>query len=121
MRTIEYSPDASGMRSSRLSSLRAGLLDLLGHPRLGDRLGQLRDLGRLLVALAELLLDVAELLAQDELALALVDLLLGLLADLARQAQHLDAVAEKLEHLVEARLQVEGLEDVLAFARPAGP
>ena len=69
------------------------LLDLRRHAGLGDRLGQLRRIFALAV-LAELLLDLLHLLAQHELALAVVDRLLGLLLDLARQLQHLDAVRE---------------------------
>ena len=67
----------------------------------------------MVAALAQLLLDLAHLLAQHVLALALVELLLGLLADLLGDAQHADALGEVLEHLVEAPLEVEGLEQVL--------
>ena len=77
------------------------LLDLLGHPGLGDRLLQLLDLGRGALGLAELLLDRLQLLAQDVLALAALDRVPGLLADVARDPEHLDAVLEQLEHLVE--------------------
>ena len=63
------------------------LLDLLRHARLGDRLGEVGDLLRLAaVALAELPLDRGHLLAQEHLALALVERGLGLLADLLRDA-----------------------------------
>ena len=73
------------MRSRRFSSLRACLLDLLGHLRVGDRLVELVDLGAAVVVLAELLLDRAHLLAQQVLALPLVDRALRPLADLARE------------------------------------
>ena len=89
------------------------LVDVLGHAGGLDRLLQLLELGGGVVALAELLLDLAHLLAQHVLALALVELLLGLVADLLGDAQHADALAQELEHLVEAPLQVEGLEQVL--------
>ena len=44
--------------------------------------------------LAELLLDLLQLLAQHDLALAVVDRFLGLLLDLARELQHLDAARQ---------------------------
>ena len=78
---------------------------------------QLGDLDRLLVALAQLLLDLAQLLAQDVLALLRGQRLLGLLADLLRQLEHLDALRQQRQHLVEALLDVEGLQHVLLFRR----
>ena len=60
-----------------LELLARGLLDLLRHLGAADGLAQLGDLGALLVRFAELFLNLPELLAQDELALALVHLLLG--------------------------------------------
>src|SRR5688572_12254015 len=89
------------------------LVYVLGHARVVDLLLQLLELGRGLVAFAELLLDLTHLLAQHVLALALVELLLGLVADLLRDAQHADALGQVLEHLVEAPLEIEGLEQVL--------
>ena len=62
-------------------------------------------------------LNLPQLLAQNELALALVHLRLGFLADLARQPQHLDALTEVPQHLIQALLDVERLKDVLAFRR----
>ena len=57
---------------------------------------ELGDLGRLaFLALAELLLDRGHLLAQQHLALTLVERGLGLLADLRRQPQHLDALRQQ--------------------------
>ena len=47
------------------------------------------------------------------LALALVELLAGLVADLLRQAQHFHALGQEGEHLVQARAEVERLEQVL--------
>ena len=67
--------------------------------------------------LAELLLDRLQLLAQHVLALAPLDRLAGLLADLARELEHLDPMAEQLEHPVEPGLQVEGLQHLLLLAR----
>ena len=92
------------MRSRRFSSLRACFSTSSGIRASVDRLLELRDLGRALVALAELLLDRAHLLAQQVLAVGVADRLLGALVDLARELQHLDALREELEQLVEARL-----------------
>ena len=98
------------------------LLDLLRHARLGDRLAQLGDLLRLaLLALAELALDGGHLLAQQHLALALVERGLGLPADLLRQPQHLDALGEQPRDLVHARRDVDRLEDLLLLLRLACP
>ena len=78
------------------------VLDLGRHLGFGDLSRELGDLLALgVVAFAELLLDRLHLLAQQELALAVVDLFLGLLADLARQAQHLDAVDQHRRHPLE--------------------
>ena len=67
------------------------------------------------LAFAELLLDRLQLLAQDELALALVHRLLGPLVDLARELEHFDPMREQLQHFVEPRLHVEGLQQGLLF------
>ena len=104
---------AFGHALETLQLLARLLLDLLGHLRFGDRLLELGDLRRALVAFAELLLDRAHLLAQQVLAVAVVDRLPGALVDLARDLQHLDAVRQQLEQLVEPRLEVEGLEQRL--------
>ena len=73
------------------------------HVGLGDGLGQLGDFLRLAVAFAELALDGRHLLAQDRLALALVESRLGLLADFVAEAQHLDALGQMLRNLVDAQ------------------
>ena len=59
---------AFGHALEALQFLARLLLDFLGHLRLGDRLLELRDLRRALVAFAQLLLDRAHLLAQQVLA-----------------------------------------------------
>ena len=94
------------------------LLGLLGHAGLGDRLLQLLDLGGGALGLAELLLDRLQLLAQDVLALAALDRVLGLLADVARDLEHLDPVAEQLQDPVQPAPQVDGLEDLLLLLDP---
>src|SRR6185312_16205262 len=85
-------------------------LDLGRHLGLGDAALQFGDLFALGVLLAELLLDGLELLAQQELALPTLDCLLGLLADLARQTQHLDTTAQQLRDALHAQRHVDDLE-----------
>ncbi len=94
------------------------LVHVLRHAGVADRLLQLRELGRPFLALAQLLLDLAHLLAQHVLALALVELLLRLVADLLRDAQHAEALGEQLQHLVQAPLELEGLKQVLLVLVP---
>ena len=101
------------MRSSRRSSFLRLVLHLLGHARLQDRLAELGDLGLALLAFPKLAADGRQLLAQQHLAVALVERRLGLPADLVRQAQHLDALGEQVGHLVHAGGYVDGLQDLL--------
>ena len=54
---------------------------------------------------------------QQELALAVVDLSLGLLADLPRQPQHLDPIGEHRRHPVEPPLDIYRLQDLLLLGR----
>ena len=91
------------------------LLDLLRHLRVGDGLVELGHFGRFaLLTFAQLALDGSHLLAQQRLALALVERGLGLAADLLRQPQHLDAVRQQTQHLVHARRNIDRLQDLLA-------
>ena len=96
--------------------LARGSLGLRRHLRLGDRLVEIGD--RLLVGivLAQLALDGGHLLAQHHLALAGVERTLGLLSDLAADAQHFQAPGQKLGHLVETRHEIERLQDLLLLA-----
>ena len=89
------------------------LLDLRRHAGVLDGLLQLVELGRGGIGVAELLLNLAQPLAQHRFLLPFVEGLAGLLVDLARHLQHLDAPAEQGEHAVEPRLQIEGGEDFL--------
>ena len=114
---MPYSARGLGHALEPLELLLGLLLGLLRHAGLLDRLAQLGDLGRLLVALAQLLLDLAQLLAQDVLALLRRQRLLGLLADLAWKLEHLDALRQQRQHLVEALLDVERLQHLLLFRR----
>ena len=93
--------------------LRGLLLDLFGHAGSGDGFPEFGDLGRIALVLAELALDLGHLLAQQMLALAVAELLLHALADLGRQAQHLEPLGEQRHDLVEARLQRDRLQYVL--------
>ena len=93
------------------------LLHLLWHLRLGDGLAELGDLGLALIALAELTADGRQLLAQQHLALALVDGGLRLSADLMRQSQDLDALRQHARDLLDARGHIDRLEDLLLLLR----
>ena len=63
---------------------------LLGELELGELLAELGQLSRLLVVVAELLLDRLDLLAEVHLALALAQLLLHLRLDLVLRLEHAD-------------------------------
>jgi hypothetical protein len=87
-------------------------LDVRRHAGLRDRFAELGDL--LAAALVtKLALDLAQLLAQHDLALAVVDRVLGLLLDLARELEHLDALREQRRDALEALAQVQHLEQLL--------
>ncbi len=79
-----------------------GFAGVLGQVGRLDLLPQLVDFGLLLVALAELVLDRFHLLAQEELALALVDFGLDLRLDLAAELDHLELTGEDLGQMAEA-------------------
>ena len=94
------------------------VLDLLRHAGVGDllfKLGQL--LGLAFLAFAELLLNRRHLLAQQHLALTLVERRLGLLADLGGETKHFDALRHQLGDLLHACGDVDGLEDLLLLLR----
>ena len=71
------------------------------------------DLGLLLVALAELVLDRLHLLAQEVLALALVDLGLDLRLDLGPEPDHLELAGEDLREAAQPLGDVDLLEQLL--------
>ena len=89
------------------------LQGVLGKPGRLDPLAQLVDLGLLLVALAQLLLDRLQLLAQEVLALALVDLRLDLRLDLRAELDHLELAGEDLGQAPQALGDVDLLEQLL--------
>ena len=94
------------------------IVDLLRHMRVGDRLFEFGDLGRLsLVRFAKLALNRRHLLAQQDLAVAGVDRGLGLPADLLRQPQHLDPVREQPRDPLHPGADVHRLEDLLLLVR----
>ncbi len=92
-------------------------LDLLRHGGLVDGRAQLGDLLAGALILAEFALDRRQLLAQHRLALTLTEGGLGLAIDLGRKSQNLEPRGQQLADLVQARLQVDGFEDVLFFLR----
>ena len=89
------------------------------HPGLVDLLLQLLDGRFRLVGRAELLLDRLELLAQDELALPLLHLVLDVLLDLAAQLHHLDLAGHLPDQAVQPLLHGEDLEVLLLVLRLA--
>ena len=86
---------------------------VLGKPGGLDLLAQLVDFRLLLVALAELVLDRFQLLAEEELALALVDFGLDLGLDLGAELDHLELAGEDLGEAAQARGDVDLLEQLL--------
>src|SRR5258706_1287635 len=64
------------------------------HPRLRDRLVQLRDFLRLSVAFSQLALNGRHLLAKDGLALAFIEYGLCLLPNLVGQSKHFQSLGE---------------------------
>ena len=89
-----YSAAAGGSFSSRAELALDRLARVLGQRRRSSRSRSSVELGLLLVALAELLLDRLQLLAQEVLALALLDLGLHLRLDLRAELDHLELAAE---------------------------
>ena len=96
------------------------LLGLLGHPRRLDLLAQLGRLALLVVVVAELLLDGLHLLAQVVLALVLLELALHLALDLAADLEHLEVLHQHLVDALEARVDVERLQELLLLGGVQG-
>ena len=78
-----------------------------------DLVAQLVDLGLLVVALAELLLDRFQLLAEEVLALALVDLQRDLRLDLRAELHHLELAPEDPRDLPQSLLDIDRLQQIL--------
>ena len=87
------------------------------HLGLGDGLVQFGDFLGLAVAFAELALDRRHLLAQDRLALALVEGGFCLLADFVGQPQHLKALGEIARDLLHPGREIDRLQDLLLLLR----
>ena len=85
----------------------------LGQVRRLDLLLQFFDFGRLLVFLAELVLDRFQLLAEEELALAFVDFGLDLGLDLGAELDDLELPGEDLREVAEAFDDVDFFEQLL--------
>ena len=94
--------------------LAVGLLAHVGRELRLLELGlELVDLALAVVALAQLLADGLHLLAQQELALVLVERLLDLVADLRADLEHLQLAAEDAGEQAQPLLGVERLEQLL--------
>ena len=117
VRETVYSAAAGGIFDSRSSSRTRLLLHGLGHPGGVDLRAQLLDLLRLLVALAELLLDGLQLLAQEVLALVLADLRLHLRLDPRPELEDFQLLDEDPVERVHARADVELRQDLLLHRR----
>ena len=86
--------------------------------RVGDRLLEFGDLGRLsLVRFAKLALNGRHLLAQQDLTVAGVERGLGFPADLLRQPKHLDPMREQSRDPLHSGADVHRLEDLLLLVR----
>ena len=88
-------------------------LDFLGQLERVDPAAQLFELGLLGITLAELFVDRLHLLAQEELALALLELRLHLRLDLRAELGDLELTVEDPRYLAQALLDVDELEQLL--------
>ena len=95
-----------------LELLLGDLLGLGRQVRLRDALLEPVEIALVALVLAELLLDGLELLAKDVLALVLAHLLLDLGVDALAHLEDLELAREQLEHLADAVLDVDRLEQL---------
>jgi hypothetical protein len=84
-----------------------GLPGVLGQPRGLHSLPQLVDLGLLIVALPELLLDRLQLLPQEVLALVAIDLRLDLRLDPGPELDHIELASQDLREPAQALAHVD--------------
>ena len=112
-----YSAAADGSFSSRPSSRFAALSAVLGQLLRLDLLAQLVHLGLVVVALAELVLDRLQLLAEEVLALALLDLRGDLRLDLRAELGDVELAREDDRDRAQPLEHVHGLEQRLALVR----
>ena len=117
VRDTVYSAAATGIFDSRSSSRSASFFTASGMPAASIFALQLLDLLRLVVALAQLLLDRLELLAQEVVALVLADLRLHLRLDLRPELEDLELLDQDPVQQVHARAHVERLEHLLLDRR----
>ena len=108
-----------GHRAQAVQLAVGGLPGLRRHAGLLDLLLQLLDRDLIVVVRPQLLLDRLELLAQHELALPLLHLVLDFLLNLAAQLQHLDLAAEMPGQLQEALVDRQSLQILLLGRRVA--
>jgi hypothetical protein len=90
-------------------------LHLLGHAALLDPGPELLGQGRLRVVLAELLAQDLDLLAQEEVALALLDAGVDLLLHLLANGRHLDQPLHHHADLAQPLGHVQGFQQLLAL------
>ena len=90
-------------------------LHLLRHFGLGNLLFQLLDLGDLDVELAQFALHGPDLLAQKELALGTVNLLLNLVMDAVLQLQHVELFGQENAEPLQPGRRFQGLQQFLPF------
>jgi hypothetical protein len=99
-------------RAQALELLLRDLLGLRREVRLGDALLEAVEVALVAVVLAELFLDGLELLAEHVLALVLAHLLFDLRVDALAHLEDLELPREQLQHLADALLDVDGLDEL---------
>ena len=107
-----YSAEPTCIVAQALELLLRDPLGLGRELRLGDALLEPVEIALIAVVLAELLLDRLELLAQDVLALVLAHLLLDLGVDALAHLEDLELAREQAQHLADALLDVDRLEEL---------
>ena len=101
VRMMPTSGDADGIAFHAAQLVLRLLAHVLGHAGGGDALAQVVGVARRRVGLAQLALDRLHLLAQEVLALRLVELLLHARVDLALQLEHVQLFREMDAELLE--------------------
>ena len=105
--------------ASRASSFMRLLVDFRRQPGLNDLLADFVDLLLENVFLAQFVLDDAHLLAQINLALRAIHLLMHLAGDLVLQFEHAQFLTEQFSDVIEPLFDVEHFQQALAFFRSA--
>ena len=113
VRMTPYSAAAVGQLLEPCQLAVDGLAHVFGQLASLEALAQLRELGRLRVALAELVLDRLQLLAQEVLALPLLHLRLYLRLDLRAELEDLELAVQDRRDVAQPRLDVGQLEQPL--------